>query len=167
MALISFKGDASFKEFGSVIFASGGCGADFTQTSLWQRRVLIGGYFRQPFGRKLFAGLCGVWTRRSAAKLRFWIVKVLPRVWCFLVALGITDSPETFAADTMRGGAKRPDLVRMLTGESAPSCRHCHACHSLLHGRLEDEPGRRDPHTQRQGHRRFVRCGRGYGWCPW
>ena len=39
MALISFKGDASFKEFGSVIFASGGCGADFTQTSLWQRRV--------------------------------------------------------------------------------------------------------------------------------
>jgi len=36
-------------------------------------------------------------------------------------ALGITDSPETFAADTMRGGAKRPDLVSVLTGESAPS----------------------------------------------
>ena len=28
------KGDASFKEFGSVIFASGGFGADFTQNSL-------------------------------------------------------------------------------------------------------------------------------------
>ena len=31
-------------------------------------------------------------------------------------ALGITDSPETFAADTMRGGAKRPDLVSVLHG---------------------------------------------------
>ena len=41
------KGDASFKEFGSVIFASGGCGADFTQNSLWQRRVPICGTFRQ------------------------------------------------------------------------------------------------------------------------
>ena len=50
MALISFKGDASFKEFGSVIFASGGCGADFTQTSLWQRRVPICGTFRQQNG---------------------------------------------------------------------------------------------------------------------
>ena len=50
MALISFKGDDSFKEFGSVIFAGGGCGADFTQTSLWQRRVLIGGSFRQQNG---------------------------------------------------------------------------------------------------------------------
>ena len=28
------KGGASFKEFGSVIFASGGFGADFTQNSL-------------------------------------------------------------------------------------------------------------------------------------
>jgi len=36
-------------------------------------------------------------------------------------ALGIVDSPETFAEDTMRGGAKRPDLVSVLTGESAPS----------------------------------------------
>merc|ERR1719230_1530892 len=35
--------------------------------------------------------------------------------------LEITDSPETFAEDTMRGGAKRPDLVEVLTGESAPS----------------------------------------------
>merc|ERR1712151_1111070 len=35
--------------------------------------------------------------------------------------LKITDSPETFAEDTMRGGAKRPDLVEVLTGESAPS----------------------------------------------
>jgi succinate dehydrogenase/fumarate reductase flavoprotein subunit len=35
--------------------------------------------------------------------------------------LNITDSPETFAEDTMRGGAKRPDLVDVLTGESAPS----------------------------------------------
>ena len=50
MALISFKSDASFKEFGSVIFAGGGCGADFTQTSLWQRRVLICGSFRQQNG---------------------------------------------------------------------------------------------------------------------
>ena len=50
MALISVKGDASFKEFGSVIFASGGCGADFTQTSLWQRRVPICGTFRQQNG---------------------------------------------------------------------------------------------------------------------
>jgi len=36
-------------------------------------------------------------------------------------ALKITDSPETFAEDTMRGGAKRPDLVSVLTGESGPS----------------------------------------------
>merc|ERR1711972_843742 len=35
--------------------------------------------------------------------------------------LKIEDSPETFAEDTMRGGAKRPDLVEVLTGESAPS----------------------------------------------
>merc|ERR1711971_824636 len=35
--------------------------------------------------------------------------------------LKITDSPETFAEDTMRGGAKRPDLVDVLCGESAPS----------------------------------------------
>jgi len=35
--------------------------------------------------------------------------------------LKIADSPEIFAADTMRGGAKRPDLVEVLTGESAPS----------------------------------------------
>jgi flavocytochrome c len=36
-------------------------------------------------------------------------------------ALGVADSPEIFAADTMRGGAKRPDLVEVLCGESAPS----------------------------------------------
>jgi flavocytochrome c len=36
-------------------------------------------------------------------------------------ALKIADSPETFAEDTMRGGAKRPDLVDVLCGESAPS----------------------------------------------
>jgi len=36
-------------------------------------------------------------------------------------ALKITDSPETFAEDTMRGGAKRPDLVGVLTGLSGPS----------------------------------------------
>merc|ERR1711972_1089019 len=35
--------------------------------------------------------------------------------------LQITDSPEVFAEDTMRGGAKRPDLVEVLCGESAPS----------------------------------------------
>jgi len=35
--------------------------------------------------------------------------------------LGVQDSAEVFAADTMRGGAKRPDLVEVLTGESAPS----------------------------------------------
>merc|ERR1719183_1471183 len=35
--------------------------------------------------------------------------------------LQIVDSPETFAEDTMRGGAQRPDLVEVLTGESAPS----------------------------------------------
>jgi len=35
--------------------------------------------------------------------------------------LKITDSPETFAEDTMRGGAKRPDLVSVLTGLSGPS----------------------------------------------
>jgi flavocytochrome c len=35
--------------------------------------------------------------------------------------LGVTDSAETFAEDTMRGGAKRPDLVEVLCGESAPS----------------------------------------------
>merc|ERR1711937_351506 len=35
--------------------------------------------------------------------------------------LKIEDSPEVFAADTMRGGAKRPDLVEVLCGESAPS----------------------------------------------
>jgi succinate dehydrogenase/fumarate reductase flavoprotein subunit len=35
--------------------------------------------------------------------------------------LKIEDSPEAFAEDTMRGGAKRPDLVEVLCGESAPS----------------------------------------------
>jgi len=35
--------------------------------------------------------------------------------------LGVQDSAEVFAADTMRGGAKRPDLVEVLCGESAPS----------------------------------------------
>jgi len=36
-------------------------------------------------------------------------------------ALKIPDSPEIFEADTMRGGASRPDLVKVLTGESGPS----------------------------------------------
>eukprot|EP00448_Togula_jolla_P020137 CAMPEP_0170588834 /NCGR_PEP_ID=MMETSP0224-20130122/11042_1 /TAXON_ID=285029 /ORGANISM="Togula jolla, Strain CCCM 725" /LENGTH=501 /DNA_ID=CAMNT_0010912579 /DNA_START=66 /DNA_END=1571 /DNA_ORIENTATION=+ len=36
-------------------------------------------------------------------------------------ALKIADSPEIFAEDTMRGGASRPDLVRVLCGESAPA----------------------------------------------
>jgi len=36
-------------------------------------------------------------------------------------ALKIDDSPEIFAEDTMRGGASRPDLVRVLCGESAPA----------------------------------------------
>merc|ERR550537_484680 len=35
--------------------------------------------------------------------------------------LEIGDSPEIFAEDTMRGGAKRPDLVNVLCNESAPS----------------------------------------------
>jgi len=35
--------------------------------------------------------------------------------------LKIADSPEVFAEDTMRGGAKRPDLVHVLTEESAPA----------------------------------------------
>merc|ERR1719197_819507 len=35
--------------------------------------------------------------------------------------LKIQDSPEIFEEDTMRGGASRPDLVEVLTGESAPS----------------------------------------------
>merc|ERR1711988_1193249 len=40
-------------------------------------------------------------------------------------ALSIADSPEIFEADTMRGGAKRPDLVRVLCGESAPAVDWC------------------------------------------
>jgi len=35
--------------------------------------------------------------------------------------LKIQDSPEIFEEDTMRGGASRPDLVKVLTGESAPA----------------------------------------------
>eukprot|EP00927_Polykrikos_kofoidii_P005470 TRINITY_DN1216_c0_g1_i1.p1 TRINITY_DN1216_c0_g1~~TRINITY_DN1216_c0_g1_i1.p1 ORF type:complete len:530 (+),score=95.38 TRINITY_DN1216_c0_g1_i1:79-1590(+) len=35
--------------------------------------------------------------------------------------LKIDDSPEIFEADTIRGGASRPDLVRVLCHESAPS----------------------------------------------
>merc|ERR1719377_436522 len=35
--------------------------------------------------------------------------------------LKIADSPEVFAEDCMRGGAKQPELVEVLTGESAPS----------------------------------------------
>jgi len=35
--------------------------------------------------------------------------------------LKIADSPEIFEEDTMRGGASRPDLVKVLTGESASS----------------------------------------------
>jgi flavocytochrome c len=34
--------------------------------------------------------------------------------------LNIADSPEIFEEDTMRGGAKRPDLVKVLCHESAP-----------------------------------------------
>merc|ERR1712070_598844 len=34
---------------------------------------------------------------------------------------GVADSPEIFEADTMRGGASRPDLVRVLCHESAPA----------------------------------------------
>lgn len=34
--------------------------------------------------------------------------------------LQISDSPEIFEEDTMRGGAKRPDLVKVLCHESAP-----------------------------------------------
>jgi len=34
--------------------------------------------------------------------------------------LNIADSPEIFQADTMRGGAQRPDLVKVLCDESAP-----------------------------------------------
>merc|ERR1711953_466157 len=34
--------------------------------------------------------------------------------------LNIQDSPEIFEEDTMRGGAKRPDLVKVLCHESAP-----------------------------------------------
>merc|ERR1712241_1100959 len=36
-------------------------------------------------------------------------------------ALKIADSPETFSEDTMRGGANRPDLVKVLCEESAPA----------------------------------------------
>merc|ERR1712203_506993 len=35
--------------------------------------------------------------------------------------LKIGDSPEIFTADTMRGGASRPDLVKVLCEESAPA----------------------------------------------
>merc|ERR1711972_3512 len=35
--------------------------------------------------------------------------------------LKIPDSPEIFSEDTMRGGASRPDLVKVLTNESAPA----------------------------------------------
>lgn len=35
-------------------------------------------------------------------------------------ALNISDSPEIFEEDTMRGGAQRPDLVKVLCHESAP-----------------------------------------------
>ena len=35
--------------------------------------------------------------------------------------LNIADSPEVFAEDCMRGGAKQPELVDVLVGESAPS----------------------------------------------
>jgi len=35
-------------------------------------------------------------------------------------AHGIQDTPEIFEEDTMRGGAKRPDLVKVLCHESAP-----------------------------------------------
>lgn len=35
--------------------------------------------------------------------------------------LKIPDSPEIFSEDTMRGGAKRPDLVKVLCEESAPA----------------------------------------------
>merc|ERR1712061_87549 len=35
--------------------------------------------------------------------------------------LKIQDSPEIFTEDTMRGGASRPDLVKVLCEESAPS----------------------------------------------
>merc|ERR1712217_577326 len=35
--------------------------------------------------------------------------------------LKIPDSPEIFSEDTMRGGASRPDLVKVLCNESAPS----------------------------------------------
>jgi len=35
--------------------------------------------------------------------------------------LGIQDSPEIFMEDTMKGGASRPDLVKVLCEESAPS----------------------------------------------
>merc|ERR1719502_2373406 len=34
--------------------------------------------------------------------------------------LKITDSPETFEGDCTRGGANRPDLVKVLCEESAP-----------------------------------------------
>merc|ERR1712032_7652 len=40
-------------------------------------------------------------------------------------ALSIADSPEIFEADTMRGGAKRPDLVKVLCHESAPAVDWC------------------------------------------
>jgi len=40
-------------------------------------------------------------------------------------ALGVADSPEIFEADTMRGGASRPDLVRVLCHESAPAVDWC------------------------------------------
>merc|ERR1711939_462778 len=38
---------------------------------------------------------------------------------------GVADSPEIFEADTMRGGASRPDLVRVLCHESAPAVDWC------------------------------------------
>lgn len=34
---------------------------------------------------------------------------------------GVADSPEIFEADTLRGGAKRPDLAKVLTHESGPA----------------------------------------------
>merc|ERR1719164_9845 len=40
-------------------------------------------------------------------------------------ALKIADNPEIFEEDTMRGGAKRPDLVKVLCHESAPAVDWC------------------------------------------
>ena len=81
MALISFKGDASFKEFGSVIFASGGCGADFTQTSLWQRRVLICGTFRQQNGEHYTGDVFEMNEAIGANTIDLKWVEVLPHSW--------------------------------------------------------------------------------------